>query len=333
MLSVKNTRTNKDEMMEVKRGHKYRVAYYHPDKERPVEGVGICYDVADDSFYLQCVTADTENQYFWVDSEDLNEVVTVKRVQVPLNNIYRIEDLSLQPIPGPAPEEKERTVYSVATLGISAEVIQAIIVKLRVYDDMYMDAETTPIEMKVGCDYHIEYIDKDHRGRINVIDATLLDIQYDRASHDAPDDGYVREEIVGAGNKIYNADNFFTLDKNTDVSHRVILFMGNGGVMDHYTTTVRLTDIRFVSELKDLEEDPGQPIPPKPPKPPKPEENDELIQDQYYDSLMDKNVTTLPETGQSYPTIVPPPPPPHHNRPPMDNYDEDNGELASMWDD
>lgn len=320
--------------MEIKRGHKYRVVYYHPDKQKPVEGTGICYDIADDSFYLQCITASTEAQYFWLDSEDLNDVVNVKKVQVPLNNIYRIEDLSLITPPGPAPEEKERTVYSVATLGISAEVIQAIVVKLRVYDDMYMDAETTPIEMKVGQDYHVEYVDKDHRGRVNVIDATLLDIQYDRSNQDSPDDGYVREEIVGAGGKIYNADNFFTLDKTTDVSHRVILYMGNSGVMDNYTACIRLTDIRFVSELKDLEEDDGHPFPPPPdsnfPAPPIPhEENKELVKDQYYGSLMDKNVTTLPETGQSYPTIVPPPPAPHHTS----DYDQEEEGLASMWDD
>lgn len=188
----------------------------------------------------------------YVDMIDANVVI---------NNISSIEEFIFQEETIPE-EPKVREVIKVSILGISAEFIHSVIVRLRVYEDgsCCEVTDTIPVDMKVGNRYNVVYINhKDHT--VYEIDGVLKAITIDQNFGDeGMNHGFIRHECgcdyhdkIGMNNMPYDeissVDRFLSLPKECPekVSFTFDTSTANNSTFD----TVLLTDIRGVKLIEE----------------------------------------------------------------------------------
>lgn len=159
-------------------------------------------------------------------------------------------------------ESQPMEVTKVAILGISSEMIQSVVIRLRLYDDATGHCEVagaTIVDMKVGGRYKVGYID--HSDHTNYeIEGELKAIQVlQNDGAETPNHGFVRPECcdqVGMGNIPYDSKHFMNLPKyNCD---NVIFTFDTSTVSNASFETVKLMDIRMISELKEEPADDGE---------------------------------------------------------------------------
>lgn len=128
------------------------------------------------------------------DTSDYDEPITYN---IPLCNILMVEYVTKKQI-------REEEDIKVMLLGITAETVKAIIIKLSFFDDCSQDA-IKYIELKVGNTYDFTYEDRfgtiyDCRGKI-----TMIESDENKTQTCKPGKGFVRE-YIGCGENIYTYD-------------------------------------------------------------------------------------------------------------------------------
>jgi hypothetical protein len=200
----------------------------------------------------------------------LNAAGVTKSVM--LSDIYSIEEYveeeETEQVEEPKPVQVKE-VTKVSVLGISAEFIHSIVVRLRVYDDGSCCDVTdcTVVDMKVGGRYNVSYLDH-HDHSMYEIDGVLKSISIEQNFGDEdPNHGFVRNECechdhnyVGMNNMtydstemddetIYDADHFMSLAK--DSGNRVLFVFDTSEFTESSFDRVWLTDIRSVKVIED----------------------------------------------------------------------------------
>lgn len=218
---------------------------------------GYVYQVTANSIFMKVIKA-SKDVCLCRNRKNLNGLVDCFNEEIPINNISRIKEWS--EIGKPKPKYKEVTVVGV--LGISAELIQSIMLRLRIYEDgCVCDKEVIPVDMVVGNKYHVTYCAPDHcmyevTGKLHKIDVVPPP-----GCGPCHDHGFVKEEAsyecVGANNMVYNAEHFYQLDKDTDIGSRVKLIFDTSTDFSECFDTIMLKDIRMVEEIKDEDNEPG----------------------------------------------------------------------------
>lgn len=195
----------------------------------------------------------------------LNYVSTVS-VTIPVNYITSMEEYIFE-----EPEEPKEPVITevtkVSILGISAEFIHSIVVRLRIFEngtDCDL-VEAIPVDMKVGSRYNVSFIDHDSHAMYE-IDGVLKAINIDQNFGDEdPNHGFVRHEckcnqhdMIGMNNvcydpcdtEKYDMEHFFSLPKSCPES---VSFVFDTSQLNESTfDTVLLSDIRGVTLVEDV---------------------------------------------------------------------------------
>lgn len=210
---------------------------------------------------------DTEGLCACAHKDILLRFINIAEEIVPVNNISSIdeyvyeEETSTEDIPT-EPEVKEVTKVSI--LGISAEFIRSVIVRLRLYEDgSCCDVtETIPVDMKIGNRYNVTYIDhKSHA--IYEIDGVLKAINIDQNFGDEGlNHGFVRHECecnshdcVGMNNMLYDNCGSFSYDMNHFLSlpkecpEKVSFVFDTSSASKSTFDTIWLVDIRGVKGI------------------------------------------------------------------------------------
>jgi len=236
--------------------------------------------------------------------EDLYDYITAVTVNIPLNNIYSIIDMS------EADPDECKEVMKVSILGISTEFIRSVIIRLRIYSDN-VDTEVTTVDMEVGKTYNVQYFDqKDHT--MYEIEGVLENINIDRHFGDEPPQtGFVRpecsnpEQVGIAGMVYYNQDHFMDLPK--DCPEKVVFIFDTSKFTDATHDFVRLVDIRDIYEVEIDGEDPDT--------------GSDSGDSKCCNNCPFMNPPEMPDTPDCEPPFNPSfpfmPPPPHHEPKPM----------------
>lgn len=241
-----------DQTIRIFTGNKYKISYYNADTNKMTKVTGVCIDVGKEAIVVESITAIDDKTCLCVTRKDLTGLVKMYTVGIPFANIHSIEEVidSKPPIP------KERIVTTVAIIGISTEFIKSVVVRLRIFNDgEYCKPEAIPVDMRVGCKYHVAFFSRtDHT--IYEFDGTLLDIEEaPKFEGDTKLNGFVRDEVVGMNNTIYDADHFMDLNKESVDGERVRFKFDTSETFDSFTDYVWLKDIRGVSLI--IDEDAG----------------------------------------------------------------------------
>lgn len=166
------------------------------------------------------------------------------------------------------PPKFPKEVTKVAILGISAETIRSIIVRLRFYDDPgdccdVVDA--VPVDMKVGNKYNVSYLDhRDHT--IYEVLGKLVSINIKQNFGDEPlQHGFIRPEVhecchnaveqIGLNNMTYchNNDHFMSLPKDCPDDISFVFDTSSSG--EATLDVVKLKDMRGCTLVEDEGDD------------------------------------------------------------------------------
>jgi len=289
-LTLYNDDLDKYSTVDIFVGKVYKVTYYDSDFQVVATVTGEVYAANKNSIYLHTIHANDPYSCLCESRDYLNKLVTDEKITIPISNIYGIERIpdGCHPIP---PIPKERGITIVSVLGISAEFIQSLVVRVRVYDDTRNPTyEAIPVEMRTGSIYKVAYMSRKDRTTYEIT-GKLVKIQI-MLSRDGNNklNGYLREEapveeVVGEGNTIYNADHFLSLPKNTVDGERVRFQFDTSENFVGSFDYVWLKDIRSVDLIADPDKGHVEsgvntcpyvktcptinpPIPPVPPPPP-----------------------------------------------------------------
>jgi len=258
---------------EVRKDKKYKIRYMATDgSDVTVEGTcialykcqmnldidykqinGNCVDLHNTNFYDKILTI----PYFQILAID--EVVDKK------------EDECLPPCPPPpCPHPHVKEVAAVAVLGLSAEVVHSLVVRIRFYHDDNYDTEVIPVDMKVGNKYKIFYVGHDPDHTMYEIEGTLLKIRSvdDEQANCECCNPVVREETtldcgceqVGMHNTVYNTRHFMQLDKASNIGNSIIFDFDTSTNFREQYDHIMLRDIRGVELLVEMDEDPDESV-------------------------------------------------------------------------
>lgn len=109
---------------------------------------------------------------------------------IPINNIINVMNI---------PVDKYNGEVRVMLLGISAEIVKAIVIRMAIFDDKFEDA-VKQVTLEVGKVYELTY---ESRGHIYTNKVKVISIEEDNGCPcSKPGNGYVREH-VGMYNSIY----------------------------------------------------------------------------------------------------------------------------------
>ena len=160
-------------------------------------------------------------------------------------------------------ESQPMEVTKVAILGISSEMIQSVVIRLRLYDDNTGHCEVagaTIVDMKVGGRYKVSYIDHNDHSMYE-ISGELKAIQVlQNDGGETLNHGFVRPECcdqVGMGNIPYDSEHFMNLPKYE--CDNVIFTFDTSSIGNSNFDSVKLKDIRMVSEILEDAGDDGDP--------------------------------------------------------------------------
>ena len=179
---------------------------------------------------------------------------TTATVTIPINNITDVHYTGSNPID---PENKPKKGVEVVLLGISAEMVRAVAINLKMIDDA-CDEAVKDIYMKVGGIYNIAYMDP--------IEKTMYEIQgrllaiNETENNVSNSNSVVRQcgnEQYGLNNSIYNTgcncecgstdkDNFITSDT---IEKEVLLTMDCSMDFSGHYHTIKLSTIRDCSVI------------------------------------------------------------------------------------
>lgn len=285
-----NTCTFEETSIDVFPGECYRIIFYDSDSQKLADVTGKVTYAGSSNIILESITAINDCVCLCEHRQYLNNVINVYIVNIPTANIYsitKVEEKKDDEKPLPPPRPKERDVVVVGILGLSAEIVRSVVVRLRVYDDDKAPTyEATPVDMKVGNTYNVTYFSRRDRSMYEIV-GKLENIEVMPIfKGDTKLNGFVRDEVsgntdvVGMNNTIYNADHFMDLKKESPEGERVrFTFDTSEDFLGHHDF-VWLKDIRgveLVSEGEDSGDDEGQdvtpggdddkPVPPPPPEP------------------------------------------------------------------
>lgn len=253
-------------------GKPYQIIFYNTETQGVSDVTGKVTRVSKASITIESIHAIDDYTCLCERRKYLNNVVTVYTATIPVTNIYSItaveEEDMIEPVCPKPPTE--RTVTVVGVLGLSAEIIRSVVVRLRIYsDDRAPTYEAVPVDMTVGSVYKVTYFNR-RDGAVYEIIGKLLDIQEAfKFQGDNKSNGFVRdelpphpigEEIVGYGNTVYDRDHFFGLSKTAPEAERIYFVFDTSDDFSGTYDKVWLKDIRnveFVSTPED-EEDDGQ---------------------------------------------------------------------------
>lgn len=240
----------------------YRVIWYDATDSKVMDVTGEITEIGSNCLYLESIRAIDSSSCLCESREYLNKLITIYRVAIPIRNIYGIYEIKEEEIKAPPkpPRPKERSVTIVGVLGLSAEIVKSIVVRIRVYDDDRAPTyEAIPVDMKVGNIYNISYFSRND-GSMYEIKGKLIDIELmPKYEGDTKLNGYVRdempEEVVGMGNTIYDADHFHCLNKESPEGERIRFKFDTSEDHMGYYDHVWLKDIRNVDLIGEEESD------------------------------------------------------------------------------
>lgn len=258
-----DSKTYQEYSLNVYPGNPYRVIWYDAPESKVMDVTGEITEVDSTCLYLESVKAIDSDSCLCESREYLNKLITVYRVAIPVNNIYGIYEVKEEEIKAPPkpPRPRERSVTIVGVLGLSAEIVKSIVVRVRVYDDDRAPTyEAVPVDMKVGNVYNLSYFSRKD-GSMYEVKGKLIDIKLmPKFEGDTKLNGYVRdempEEVCGMGNTIYDADHFHCLNKESPEGERIRFTFDTSEDFRGYYDHVWLKDIRNV-DIVEGEEDTG----------------------------------------------------------------------------
>lgn len=265
----------------------YEISFYSPKELKYITVIAKIIKVLSSFITVKYFTGlDTEGLCPCAHKDILLNYADTVTENVSISSIARIKEYVIEEEKPTPPKPHCREVTKVSILGISAEYIRSVIVRLRLYEDGYEVIDTTPVDMVVGNRYNVSYVDhKDHT--MYEIDGVLKAINIDQNFGDEPyNHGFVRHECecsshdcIGMNNvpydsnedKIYDMDHFLSLPKQC--SDKVSFTFDTSGDMHSTFDTVFLNDIRGVTLIEgdgtiDIIEPPldsSRPVPPPPP--------------------------------------------------------------------
>ena len=202
-------------------GSMYRIQYYDPSIQtyRTVTGlvtgisteyIALAVTTVQDSAGNICLCSNRDklagylsNEVFYVPVQNISTIVVI--------DPYNTSD-STTPT--------ERTEQFVAILGISSQVIRAVIVRLTIFGDDVKHSVTS-VDMEVGRNYHIVY---GRNNSVYEINGKLIKIEeLPLNGSETLECGYVRpdNQVVGANNNIYDANYFYNLPKYNPDGDRI----------------------------------------------------------------------------------------------------------------
>lgn len=188
---------------------------------------------------------------------------------VMFSDIFSIEEYE-EPKPIPPKPIKPKEVTKVSILGISSEIINSVIVRLRFYEDGCCEVtDTTIVDMAVGNKYSVFYLDH-HDHTMYEIEGTLKSISIEQSFGDEPpNQGFVRQEQssiqscnyhdgIGMYNlaydrsddtTVYDPDHFFELAKSNP--EKILFVFDTSTDFNSTFDKVWLKDIRSVSVMEE----------------------------------------------------------------------------------
>lgn len=202
-------------------------------------------------------------------------------------NIESINNISEYIIEKP---KKYKEVSKVALLGITSELIQSIVVRLRLYDDGGCCDITgaTIVDMKVGGHYQVDYVSHEDHCMYQICGILKSITVRPEYGDETSTTGFIRREHtgtcchhnqVGMGDTVYddykdteeyfNSEHFLSLAK--DKPENIMFVFDTSTEFNSTIDAVMLTDIRNVEmmedvdcEIKDPEYPPTESLPPLP---------------------------------------------------------------------
>lgn len=256
--------TCSNEIVDVYPGKIYKVTYYDVSKQAYTTVTGTVYNLNKNSIYMKVIKTN-KNDCLCTNKDIISGLVDIVNIEIPVFNISSINEvISNSDIPDKPQPPKERTVTVVNVLGISAELIQSVILRLRIYEDGHIGEKAIPVDMKTGNKYHVTYVVHEPQHTVYEIDGILKEIKILPSYHCSVAHTFIREEkpiedaeCIGSNNTIYNNDHFYDLDKVSDIGDRILLVFDTSKDFDSTFDSVMLRDIRMVEDITEKTDDAG----------------------------------------------------------------------------
>ena len=263
-------------------GSMYKITYYDSAIQNVRTITGMVTGVNTSTIAVEVITVldAAGNICLCTNRDKLAGYLSAEYFYVPVQNISKIEAVDPYATDTTTPTPSERSEEFVSILGISSTVIRAVIVRLKIFQDDIRHT-VTPVDMVVGNSYHVTFA---KNNSVYELEGRLVRIEeIGLYGNETTECGYVRQDtsndqVVGAGNNIYDPNYFYTLPKyNPDGVKIRFLFDTSRDFIQRFDT-VMLGDIRNVHPIGPCPgptpppmPGPTPPMPPYPPVPPTPQ--------------------------------------------------------------
>ena len=262
-------------------GSMYKITYYDSAIQNVRTITGMVSGVNTSTIAVEVVTVldAAGNICLCTNRDKLAGYLSAEYFYVPIQNISKIEAIDPYATSDTTPTPSERSEEFVSILGISSTVIRAVIVRLKIFQDDVRHT-VTPVDMVVGNSYHVTFA-KDNS--VYELEGRLVRIEeLGLWGDETAECGYVRQDnsndqVVGAGNNIYDPNYFYSLPKYNPDGVKIRFVFDTSRDFVQRFDTVMLGDIRNVHPIGPCPgptpppmPGPTPPMPPYPPVPPTP---------------------------------------------------------------
>lgn len=313
-ITIYDRNTFRETTLDIFIGKPYKITFYNSEIDGITKVTGKVIRMDNSNITIESMTAIDDYVCLCEHRRYLNDVIKVYTAAIPITNIYSIKPVEEDDLIFP-PRPKERTVTIVGVLGLSAEIVRSVVVRLRIYnDDRPPTYEAVPVDMAINNIYKVLYFNRKDGSMYEII-GRLVDIQEDlKFTADNKMNGFVRDEtsppphcikdeILGYGNTIYDRDHFFGLRKDNTEGERIYFVFDTSEDLSGTYDKVWLKDIRNVelvpvdtdnTDEDSTEEDNTEnncpysencPILHKPILPPEPEINEDFHNHAHWDHM------------------------------------------------
>lgn len=241
-------------------GKKYKFSYIGENNEFIKDKIGIVTTIGTQAIGFKVLELKDGHPCICIENSKAIDNVDVKTIYVAPDHLLSIKEY-VEPKPA-HPRPKERNVVAVALLGISAELIHSIVVRLRFYDDKCYTSEANTVNMEVGKTYHVTYTEHDPQHTTFELVGKLLKISMEETGVKETEHGFIRDEIpqecIGMDNKVYNSDHFMQLPKYGDINlaDRIAFTFDTSIRFGDQKDVLLLRDIRNVEEIDEVSDEP-----------------------------------------------------------------------------
>ena len=245
-------------------GNMYKITYYDSSIQNVRTVTGKVTGISTETIAMEVITVLDEagNICLCNNRTMLAGYLSAEYFYIPVQNISSIQEINPYDT-GSSTKPTERSEQFVAILGISSQVIRAVIVRLTIFEDNVQHT-ATPVDMEVGRSYHVVYAKEN---TVYELDGRLIRIEeVPLNGSESLECGYVRpdNQVVGQNGNIYDSRYFYNLPPYNPDGDRIKF------VFDTSKDFVGMYDSVMLKDIRDVKLTGGNPMPPPPPPHPYP---------------------------------------------------------------